>query len=170
MAWPASTTMSALSVTGKAKTSAGGTNPPAAVWFPPSARAGGMRPRAPSFSATINAGSFQFLLFCIFHHAHILEKHACRSLMSRFGLAFGLAAALGAFVAGNCNPGDLPMLHYLGAALSFMSICFFTSILTALTRLCVLSGYERILYPLRTVSAVLQIVLTIGYAVLFVQV
>lgn len=60
------------------------------------------------------------------------------------------------------QPGDLPLLHYLGAALSFMCICFYASILTALTRLCVLSGYERILYPLRIVSTILQILITIG--------
>lgn len=89
-------------------------------------------PESSLFSATINAGSFQcefscsgwslsekrrmvltlkslpVLLFCIFHHAHILEKHACYSMMSRFGLAFGVAAALGAFVAGNCNVSTAP--------------------------------------------------------------
>lgn len=186
--------------------------------------------------------SLPVLLFCIFHHAHILEKHACHSMLSRIGLAFGVAAAFGAFVAGNCNvstallldwfisgrlnsqliciqptgcdthwrsanicsvtsdwskvaksdccygsdltsvvipvtsalhsfwmrahapvfqPGDLPMLHNLGAALSFLCICFYTTILSTLTRLCVLSGYERILSPLRIASAVLQIIATI---------
>lgn len=59
------------------------------------------------------------------------------------------------------QPGDLPVLHHLGAAVSFLCICFYTTILTALTRLCTLSGYERILLPLRVASTVLQIIVTI---------
>lgn len=43
------------------------------------------------------------LLFCIFHHAHVLEKHACQAMLSRIALAFGVVAAFGAFAAGNCN-------------------------------------------------------------------
>lgn len=43
------------------------------------------------------------LLFCIFHHAHIMEKHACHSMLSKTALVFGVVAALGAFAAGNCN-------------------------------------------------------------------
>lgn len=121
------------------------------------------------FTATINAGSFLFLLFCLFHHAHIMEKHACHSLMSRIALVFGVVAALGAFAAGNCNPGYLALLHYLGAAVSFMCICFYTVLLTALTGRCVLSGYERLLYPLRIASTVLQIIVTVCYTILFAQ-
>ncbi|XP_056903169.1 transmembrane protein 150A [Takifugu flavidus] len=126
-------------------------------------------PESSLFSATINAGAFLFLLFCIFHHAHILEKHACHFMLSRVGLAFGVVAAMGAFAAGNCNPGDLPVLHHLGAAVSFLCICFYTTILTVLTRLCTLSGYERILLPLRVASTVLQIIVTICYTILSVQ-
>lgn len=59
------------------------------------------------------------------------------------------------------QPGYLPLLHYLGAAISFLCICFYTVMLTALTGKCVLSGYERFLYPLRIVSTVIQITVTI---------
>lgn len=52
---------------------------------------------------TLTLTSLPVLLFCIFHHAHILEKHACHSMLSRVGLAFGVVAASGAFAAGNCN-------------------------------------------------------------------
>lgn len=51
----------------------------------------------------LTSTSLPVLLFSIFHHAHVLEKHACHSMLSRFGLAFGVAAAVGGFVAGNCN-------------------------------------------------------------------
>ncbi|XP_059215690.1 transmembrane protein 150A [Centropristis striata] len=121
------------------------------------------------FTATINAGSFLFLLFCLFHHAHIMEKHACQSMMSKFALVFGVVAALGAFAAGNCNPLHLALLHYLGAAISFTCICFYTILLTALTGRCVLTGYEKILYPLRITSTVVQTIVTICYTVLFAQ-
>lgn len=47
--------------------------------------------------------SFSVLLFCIFHHAHIMEKHACHSMLSKFALVFGVVAAMGAFAAANCN-------------------------------------------------------------------
>lgn len=121
------------------------------------------------FTATINCGAFLFLLFCICHHAHVLEKHACHSMLSRCALAFGVVAALGAFVAGNCNPLYLSLLHYLGAALSFTCICFYAVMLTELTRRCVLTGYERLLYPYRIVSTALQICLTICYMIFFTQ-
>ncbi|KAI3363220.1 hypothetical protein L3Q82_011848 [Scortum barcoo] len=113
------------------------------------------------FTATINAGSFLFLLFCIFHHAHIMEKHACHCLLSRFALVFGVVAAMGSFAAGNCNPYYLALLHYLGAAISFTCICFYTVLLTALTGRCVLTGYEKVLYPLRIISTVFQVIVTI---------
>ncbi|KAF3842076.1 hypothetical protein F7725_024027, partial [Dissostichus mawsoni] len=106
------------------------------------------------FTATINAGSFLFLLFCIFHHAHIMERHRCHSMLSKFALVFGVVAALGAFTAG--NSGDLALPHYFGAAISFMCICFYTVLLTSLTGKCVLTGYERALYPLRVVSTLVQ--------------
>ncbi|KAA8583787.1 hypothetical protein FQN60_014995 [Etheostoma spectabile] len=92
----------------------------------------------------------------LFHHAHIMEKHTCHSMLSRFALVFGVVAALGAFTAGNCNPGYLALLHYLGAAISFVCICFYTVLLTALTGKCLLTGYEKILYPLRIASTVVQ--------------
>ncbi|XP_070772225.1 transmembrane protein 150A [Enoplosus armatus] len=126
--------------------------------------------RAPEnslFTATINAGSFLFLLFCIFHHAHIMERHTCHSMLSRFALVFGVVAAMGSFAAGNCNPGYLTLLHYLGAAISFICICFYTLLLTVLTGKCLLTGYERVLCPFRIVSTVAQIIFTICYTVFF---
>ncbi|KAK2921863.1 transmembrane protein 150A [Channa argus] len=121
------------------------------------------------FTATINSGSFLFLLFSIFHHAHIMEKHACHSMLSKFAVVFGVVAAAGAFTAGNSNPGYLSLLHYLGAGISFICVCFYTVLLTDLTRKCVLSGYEKILYPLRVTSTVIQIIVTICYTILFSQ-
>nr|XP_020503766.1 transmembrane protein 150A-like [Labrus bergylta] len=121
------------------------------------------------FTATINAGAFMFLLFCMFHHAHVMEKHACHVMQSRIALVFGVVASMGAFAAGNCNPGYLALLHYFGAAVSFMCICFYTVLLTSLTRKCVLTGYEKILHPLRTFSTVVQAIVTICYTVLFTQ-
>ncbi|XP_008320131.1 transmembrane protein 150A isoform X2 [Cynoglossus semilaevis] len=121
------------------------------------------------FSATVNAGAFLFLLFCMFHHAHIMERHLCHSTLSRFALVCGTVAALGAFAAGNCNPGFLPFLHYLGAAISFACICFYTVLLTSLTGKCALTGYEKSLYPLRVASTVLQAIVTLLYAVMFAQ-
>ncbi|XP_061600673.1 transmembrane protein 150A [Cololabis saira] len=126
-------------------------------------------PESSLFTATINAGSFLFLLFCIFHHAHIMERHTCHSILSKAALGFGVVAAMGSFTAGNCNPHYVGLLHYLGAAISFTCICFYTTLLTALTGKCVLTGHERVLYPLRIISTVVQVILTIGYTILFVQ-
>ncbi|XP_029376914.1 transmembrane protein 150A [Echeneis naucrates] len=130
---------------------------------------GSREPENSLFSATINAGAFLFLLFSLFHHGHVMEKHSCHSLLSKSAMVFGVVASLGAFIAGNCNPIQLPLLHYLGAAISFLCICFYTVLLTALTGKCVLTGYERILYPLRIVSAVIQTIVTICYTILFTQ-
>lgn len=130
---------------------------------------GQKEPENSLFTATINAGSFLFLLFCMIHHAHIMEKHACQTIRSRVALVFGVVAAMGAFAAGNCNLGYMPLLHHLGAAISFICICFYTFLLTSLTGRCVLTGYERILYPLRIASTVLQIIVTVGYTILFSQ-
>ncbi|CAL8367984.1 transmembrane protein 150A [Gadus morhua] len=121
------------------------------------------------FSAIISGGAFLFLVFSIFHHAHIMEKNAKQALLSRIALVFGIVAATGAFAAGNCNPGNLPLLHHLGAALSFTCICFYTVLLTSLTGRCLLTGYEKYLYPLRIISSAIQISVTIGYSILFAQ-
>lgn len=138
-------------------------------WVPTISSSGTYPPENSLFTATINAGSFMFLLFCIFHHAHIMEKHSSQSTMSKFALVFGVIAAMGAFTAGNCNPFYVSLLHYLGAAISFMCICFHTALLTALTGKYVLSGYEKFLYPLRIISTVFQAFVTIIYTILFVQ-
>uniref|UniRef100_A0AAV2JQ35 CWH43-like N-terminal domain-containing protein n=1 Tax=Knipowitschia caucasica TaxID=637954 RepID=A0AAV2JQ35_KNICA len=125
-------------------------------YVPTISTSGTYAPENSLFTATINAGSFLFVLFCVFHHAHVLEKHPALSMMSRVATLMGLVAGLGAFVAGNCNPHHLALLHYLGAAVSFVCICFYTVMLTALTRKCQLSGLEHMLYPYRVVSTIVQ--------------
>ncbi|KAM6956833.1 transmembrane protein 150A [Aplochiton taeniatus] len=121
------------------------------------------------FTATINLGSFLYLEFCILHHAHIMEKNCVHSMLSKFALGFGVVAALGSFLAGNCNPGHVQLMHYLGAAVSFLCICFYLVLLTALTGKCTLTGYEKLLYPARFISAGVQIIVTICYTILFAQ-
>ncbi|XP_019951448.1 transmembrane protein 150A [Paralichthys olivaceus] len=121
------------------------------------------------FTAVINAASFLFLVFCIFHHAHVMEKHACHSMLSKFALVFGVVSSIGAFAAGNCNPGYLSLLHYFGAATSFICVCLYTILLTMLTGKCVLTGYERALYLFRITSTVIQAIVTLCYLVLFPQ-
>ncbi|KAM4591155.1 transmembrane protein 150A [Odontesthes bonariensis] len=138
-------------------------------FVPTMSASGSNAPESSLFTATINAGSFLFLLFCIFHHAHILESHACHSMLSKCALVTGVVTAAGAFMAGTCNPHHLSLLHYLGAAISFMCACFYCILLTALTGKCVLTGYEKVLYPLRIASTVIQIIVTICYTVLFCQ-
>lgn len=59
------------------------------------------------------------------------------------------------------QPRYLPILHNTGAAVSFTCICFYTTLLTDLTRKCVLTGYEKVLYPLRVTSTVAQTIVTI---------
>uniref|UniRef100_A0A3P9J4B8 Si:dkey-228d14.5 n=1 Tax=Oryzias latipes TaxID=8090 RepID=A0A3P9J4B8_ORYLA len=146
-----------------------GNNSNACCYAPTISASGMSAPENSLFTATINAGSFLFLLFCIFHHAHLMEKHACYSLLSKTALVFGVISSVGSFAAGNCDLDYLPLLHYLGAAVSFTCICFYTILLTALTKRCVLTGYEKVLYPLRLASTVVQIIVTICYTILFVQ-
>uniref|UniRef100_A0A4W4G3J6 CWH43-like N-terminal domain-containing protein n=2 Tax=Electrophorus electricus TaxID=8005 RepID=A0A4W4G3J6_ELEEL len=121
------------------------------------------------FSATINAGSFLFLVFCIFHHAHVLDRSSMHSLLSKFAVVFGSVTAIGAFVAANCNPTELELLHNLGAALSFVCVCIYTALLTSLTSRCALTGLEHFLYPLRIISSSIQVIMTILYCIFFVQ-
>jgi len=59
------------------------------------------------------------------------------------------------------QPTELTLLHYLGAALSFVFLCLYMTILTFLTGKCVMTGCERVLYPLRSISTTLQISATI---------
>lgn len=138
-------------------------------YVPTISSSGTFAPENSLFTATINAGSFLFLLFCVFHHAHVMEKHSAHSTLSLFAAALGLVAGLGAFMAGNCNPESLALLHYLGAAVSFVCICFYSILLTALTWRCQLSGFEKFLYPYRVVAAVVQAIVTICYTILFAQ-
>ncbi|KAL4640658.1 transmembrane protein 150A-like [Arapaima gigas] len=121
------------------------------------------------FSATINAGSFVFIVFCIFHHAHILEKSSCQAFLSKIALGFGCVAALGAFVAGNCNPGSLQLLHYLGAAVSFVCLCFYCLLLTVLTNRVPLTNWAHLLHPSRCVATSVQVIVTIFYCIFFAQ-
>ncbi|XP_034040960.1 transmembrane protein 150A [Thalassophryne amazonica] len=137
--------------------------------IPTISTSGATLPENSLFSAVINAGSFMFLLFCIFHHAHIMERHACHSLLSMTALVFGVVASLGAFVAGNCNVEVLLLAHHLGAAVSFTCICFYVVLLTDLTRKCALTGFEKFLYPLRVTSSIVQVLITVGYCIFFAQ-
>ncbi|KAF5900919.1 transmembrane protein, partial [Clarias magur] len=113
------------------------------------------------FSATINGASFLFVVFSVFHHAHILKKCNAHHLTSKCAMVFGCIAAVGAFVAGNCNPAELIFLHNLGAALSFICVCFYTVLLTFLTSRCMLTGLECFLYPIRIVFSSIQVTVTI---------
>ncbi|XP_056104076.1 transmembrane protein 150A [Rhinichthys klamathensis goyatoka] len=121
------------------------------------------------FTATINAGSFLFLIFCIFHHAHILDRNHAHSLLSKIAMILGCVVSMGAFMAGNCNPTELMLLHYLGAALSFLCVCLYMTILTSLTSKCVMTGCERVLYPLRSISTIIQVSATILYGIFFIH-
>ncbi|XP_053477018.1 transmembrane protein 150A isoform X2 [Ictalurus furcatus] len=121
------------------------------------------------FSATINGASFLFVVFSIFHHAHILKKCNMHSILSKCAMVSGCIAGVGAFVAGNCNPAELMFLHNLGAALSFVCICFYTVLLTFLTSRCMLTGLERSLYPIRIVFSSIQVTLTVLYCIFFTQ-
>ncbi|XP_006630641.2 transmembrane protein 150A [Lepisosteus oculatus] len=121
------------------------------------------------FTATFNAAAVLFLIFCICQHAHILDKNSNYALLSKANLAIGCLAAFGAFVTGNCNPVHVRWLHYLGAALGFVCLCFYTLILTILTSKCFITGLERFLAPLRIILTVVQALSTIFYVVFFVQ-
>lgn len=59
------------------------------------------------------------------------------------------------------QPAYLTLLHFFGAAVSFLCVCFYAALLTVLTAKCVLTGYETFLYPLRFTSTVIQSILTI---------
>ncbi|KAK3554407.1 hypothetical protein QTP70_023071 [Hemibagrus guttatus] len=120
------------------------------------------------FSASINGASFLFVVFSIFHHAHILKSNV-HAFISKCAMVFGCLAGVGAFIAGNCNPGKLMFLHNLGAALSFVCICFYTVLLTFLTSRCKLTGLECFLYPIRIVFSSIQSTLTILYCIFFSQ-
>lgn len=138
-------------------------------WVPTISGSGTYAPESSLFTATMNAGTFLFVLFTVFHHAHIMERHMCHSMLSRIALAFGLVGAAGAFAAGNCNPADVTLMHYLGAAVSFTSASFYTILLSALTAKCVLTGFEWFLFPLRIALTVVQITVTVCYTILFIQ-
>ncbi|NP_001188285.1 uncharacterized protein isoform X1 [Danio rerio] len=121
------------------------------------------------FTATISAGSFLFLVFCVFHHAHILDRNSVHSLLSKIALIMGCVVSASAFMAGNCNPAELVLLHYLGAAVSFVFVCLYMIILTSLTTRCMLTGCEQVLYPLRIILTIIQVSATILYGIFFIQ-
>ncbi|XP_041117834.1 transmembrane protein 150A-like [Polyodon spathula] len=121
------------------------------------------------FSATLNSGAILLLVFCIFQHAHIIKKNSDNVTLSRIGLAVGCLSSFGAFITGNCNPGTLMVLHYVGAALCFVSTCLYTLIMSILTYRCFITGLEYILAPIRTISTTIQITATIFYTVFFPQ-
>ncbi|XP_057705128.1 transmembrane protein 150A isoform X2 [Corythoichthys intestinalis] len=138
-------------------------------YIPTISTSGTNAPENSLFTATLNACSFLFFLFCIFHHAHIMEKNVIQAGLSRLALAFGVVASLGSFAAGNCNPGYLTLWHHAAAGVSFTCICFYTFLLSVLTARCQLTGYENVLYPLRMASTVTQIILTLCYTFCFVH-
>ncbi|CAM4727519.1 unnamed protein product [Leuciscus chuanchicus] len=109
------------------------------------------------------------LIFCIFHHAHILDRNNVHSLLSKIAMILGCVVSMGAFMAGNCNPTELMLLHYLGAALSFVCVCLYMTILTFLTSKCVMTGCEWALHPLRSISTIIQVFATILYGIFFIQ-
>ncbi|KAF7220012.1 uncharacterized protein si:dkey-228d14.5 isoform X2 [Nothobranchius furzeri] len=63
----------------------------------------------------------------------------------------------------------LTLLHFLGAGVSFVCVSFYAVLLTELTRKCDLTGHEKVLYPLRFISTVIQIFATIFYAFFYIQ-
>ncbi|RXN24829.1 transmembrane protein 150A-like [Labeo rohita] len=96
-------------------------------------------------------------------------RNSVHSLLSKIAMILGCVVSVGAFMAGNCNPAELVLLHYLGAAVSFVFVCLYMTILTSLTSKCMLTGCERVLYPLRITSSFIQISATILYGIFFIQ-
>ncbi|KAJ8248540.1 hypothetical protein GJAV_G00243100 [Gymnothorax javanicus] len=130
---------------------------------------GRSNPENSLFTATSNACAFLFLMFCVFHHAHIMERSRSQALLSKAALLFGCIVSAGAFMAGNCNPAYLSLLHYLGAAISFVCLCFYCLLLTVLTRNYTLSGLEFLLYPVRIFSTAIQAISTVCYIIFFIR-
>ncbi|XP_064173086.1 transmembrane protein 150A [Anguilla rostrata] len=151
------------------KNSCDSNNSEACCNVPTISTSGRSAPENSLFTAITNAGSFLFLVFAVCHHAHIMERNHGQALLSKVALAFGCVVAGGAFMAGNCNPGYLMTLHYLGAAISFVCLCFYTLLLTLLTSRCTLSGLEFLLYPARIIFTIIQVIATICYCAFFAK-
>jgi len=90
-------------------------------------------------------------------------KHTSNNISIQFLPWFQLTVNALTMATTDCSPQPyhLSLLHNLGAAISFICTCFYTVLLTALTGKCVLTGYEKVLYPLRIVSTVIQVIVTI---------
>ncbi|XP_048419563.1 transmembrane protein 150A isoform X2 [Stegostoma tigrinum] len=121
------------------------------------------------YSAVLNAVSVLFALVCIFRHAQIVERKVDEALLSKAAMIIGFFGSIGGFIAGNCNPSVLMVLHYFGATLCFVSGCIYTILQTALTFRLHLTGKECFLAPLRALLAIFQVVFSICYLAFFVH-
>ncbi|XP_069741798.1 transmembrane protein 150A [Narcine bancroftii] len=124
-------------------------------------------PESCLYSAVVNAVSVLFAIVCIFRHAQIVERKVDDAVMSKIAMIVGFFGSLGGFIAGNCNPLFLMVLHYFGASLCFVSGCFYCLLQLILTyRLC-FTGKECVLVPLRGALTIVQVVISICYLALF---
>uniref|UniRef100_UPI00398F5A30 transmembrane protein 150A n=1 Tax=Pristiophorus japonicus TaxID=55135 RepID=UPI00398F5A30 len=119
------------------------------------------------YSAVLNAVSVLFALVCIFRHAQILDRKADEATLSKAAMILGFFGSVGGFIAGNCNPSVLMVLHYFGASLCFVSGCFYCILQTALTFKLHITGKECLLAPVRTVLTTFQVVFSICYLAFF---
>ncbi|XP_038639009.1 transmembrane protein 150A [Scyliorhinus canicula] len=121
------------------------------------------------YSAVLNAVSVLFALVCIFRHAQIVDRRVDEALLSKAAMIIGFFGSVGGFIAGNCNPLVLMVLHYFGASLCFVSGCIYCILQTALTFRLHITGKECFLAPVRTVLTILQVVTSISYLPFFLH-
>ncbi|XP_032868429.1 transmembrane protein 150A-like [Amblyraja radiata] len=121
------------------------------------------------YSAVLNSVSVLFAAVCIFRHAQILDRKVDDATLSKGAMIVGFFGSAGGFIAGNCNPSVLMVLHYFGATLCFVSGCIYCIIQTALTFRVPITGKECLLVPLRGLLTSLQVVVSISYLIFFVH-
>ncbi|XP_078055800.1 transmembrane protein 150A [Mustelus asterias] len=126
-------------------------------------------PESSLYSAVLNAVSVLFALVCIFRHAQIVDRKVDEVLLSKAAMIIGFFGSAGGFIAGNCNPSALMVLHYFGASLCFVSGCIYCVLQTALTFRLHITGKEFLLAPIRAVLTILQVVISISYLAFFVN-
>ncbi|XP_067828760.1 transmembrane protein 150A [Heptranchias perlo] len=119
------------------------------------------------YSAVINAVSVLFAVVCIFRHAQIVDRKLDEATLSKAAMIIGFFGSVGGFIAGNCNPSVLMVLHYFGASLCFVSGCIYSILQTALTFKLYITGKECLLAPIRTVLTIFQVVFSISYLAFF---
>ncbi|XP_062926259.1 transmembrane protein 150A [Mobula hypostoma] len=121
------------------------------------------------YSAVLNAVSVLFAIVCIFRHAQVVDRKVDDAALSKVAMIVGFFGSVGGFIAGNCNPSVLMVLHYFGASLCFVSGCIYCILQTILTyRLCI-TGKEYLLVPIRGVLSSLQVIFSISYLAFFVH-